>query len=129
MGDQRAVAREAWEGAGVSRGAFYHARFVTFSFLALVVMAAAVLSGQRPALAQGSAVAEGPAVAAAALAQEKFGCPEDPNRAFEEGGGLCVSDWFAYLPLGIASVVFVILVDGVVFYYIYRKRQRGEQPA
>ena len=106
------------------RGARPRARFVAFFLLALAVMVGAALWGERAAFAQSQAP-----VAAAALAQEKFGCPEDPNRAFEEGGGLCVSDWFAYLPLGIASVVFVIVVDGAVFYYIYRKRQREEQPA
>ena len=106
------------------RGARPRARFVAFLLLALAVMVGAALSDERAALAQSHAP-----VATAALAQEKFGCPEDPNRAFEEGGGLCVSDWFAYLPLGIASVIFVIVVDGAVFYYIYRKRQSGEQPA
>ena len=124
MGNQQTLAREARGGAGVPRGARPRARFVAFFLLALAVMVGAALSDERAALAQSQTP-----VAAAALAQEKFGCPEDPNRAFEEGGGLCVSDWFAYLPLGIASVAFVILVDGVVFYYIYRKRQRGEQPA
>ena len=125
MGNQQTLARGAWGRAGMRRGAQPRARSVAFFILALaLVVGAALLLDERAALAQSQT-----SVATAVLAQEKFGCPEDPNRAFEEGGGLCVSDWFAYIPLGIASVVFVIVVDGAVFYYIYRKRQRGAQLA
>ncbi len=113
--------REVWKEPEVR--ALPLVRFAALLFLALVMIAGIALLDQR------AAVAQSPAVATAALAQEKYGCPEDPNRPFEEGGGLCSSDWLGYLPLGIASILFVIVVDGVVLYYIYRKRQRGEQLA
>lgn len=106
---------------GASRGA----RIVAFVLVLLVLFVTMMFYGQRAAFA-----AEDPAVVvSAALAQEKYGCPEDPNRSFEEGGGLCVSDWIDYLPLGIASIATVIVVDSAFLYYIYRKRQAGEELA
>ncbi len=108
------------------RSTFFYTRPVAFVLLALVLFATMMLFNQRAAFA-----AENPAVAvSAAMAQEeKFGCPDDPNRPFEEGGALCTSDWIGYLGLGIASVVTVIVVDSAFLYYIYRRMQRGEELA
>jgi hypothetical protein len=115
----RTLVREAWGGTSIHRGAYHRARFAAFFLLALAVMVGAALSDERAALAQNQTP-----VAAAVLAQETYGCPEE-ERPFEAGGALCVSDWFAYLPLALLSVAIVIVVDGVALYIIFRGWRRG----
>jgi hypothetical protein len=114
----RTLVREAWGGTSIHRGAHHRARFAAFFLLALAVMVGAALSDERAALAQNQTPV------AAALAQETYGCPEE-ERPFEAGGALCVSDWFAYLPLALLSVAIVIVVDGVALYIIFRGWRRG----
>lgn len=102
---------------GASRGA----RIIAFVLVLLVTM---MFYGQRAAFA-----AEDSAVTiSAALAQEKYGCPE-MERPFEAGGALCVSDWIDYLPLGVAAVVVVIVVDSLALLLVFRRRRKGEELA